>query len=186
MPPERAQYAQVELGDVGVEYRADRDGSFHVATSTGETAPGREARAESVVVVTSYERDGISFETDGRHVSAKVAHRSPTWWVALPSHSVELTEVPRFPEHGAGEAVAGGLASPMPGKVTAVFVEEGDAVDAGALLVVVEAMKMEHRIVAPRAGLVTAVRAELGHQVARGDVLVVIEPSESVGAIAGG
>jgi propionyl-CoA carboxylase alpha chain len=178
MPPQRAKYADVDLGDVLVEYRCDRDGSFKVEVTIGDTAPGRADRAVSIVWMRGYEDDGIELEIDGRRLAAHVAHRSLTWWVALSSHSVELTEVPRFPA-SAGEPsdrdVAGGLTSPMPGKVTAVLVEEGVVVDAGRLLVVVEAMKMEHRIVAPYPGVVNAVRAEVGRQVDTGDVLVVID-----------
>jgi len=50
----------------------------------------------------------------------------------------------------------------------------GDAVAAGQLLMIVEAMKMEHRITAPRAGTVTEIRARPGDQVSAGDLLAVI------------
>ncbi len=52
------------------------------------------------------------------------------------------------------EAVAGGLVAPMPGTVLAVHVAAGDTVAEGQLLMIVEAMKMEHRITAPPAGVV--------------------------------
>jgi biotin carboxyl carrier protein len=54
----------------------------------------------------------------------------------------------------------------MHGRVTQVLVELGQAVEAGTLLVVMEAMKMEHRIHAPRAGTVSALHARVGEQVA--------------------
>ena len=73
-------------------------------------------------------------------------------WVQGPDGDVALTAVPRFPESGRGEAVAGGLVAPMPGTVLAVHVGPGDTVAQGQLLMIVEAMKMEHRITAPRAG----------------------------------
>jgi biotin carboxyl carrier protein len=62
----------------------------------------------------------------------------------------------------------------LPGGVIAVAVAPGDAVTAGQLLVVVEAMKMEHRITAPSDGTVAEVRAAVGDQVAAGDLLVVL------------
>ncbi|KAG2439506.1 hypothetical protein HXX76_004860 [Chlamydomonas incerta] len=78
---------------------------------------------------------------------------------------------------GAGGGTAGGsVASPMPGRVVAVMVAEGDAVSAGAPLVALEAMKMEHRVTAPRAGVVESVLAAPGLQVAQGQVLVVLRP----------
>ena len=62
----------------------------------------------------------------------------------------------------------------MPGTVLAVHVQPGDTVSAGQLLMIVEAMKMEHRITAPHAGVVGEVRARPGDQVSGGDLLAVI------------
>jgi propionyl-CoA carboxylase alpha chain len=93
-----------------------------------------------------------------------------------PDGDVLLTALPRFPEAEA-DAVAGGLLAPMPGSVLAVHVSPGDSVRAGQLLMIVEAMKMEHRITAPHAGTVGEVRAHPGDQVTGGDLLAVIEPA---------
>ncbi len=73
--------------------------------------------------------------------------------------------------------MAGGLLAPMPGSVLAVHVAPGDTVGQGQLLMVVEAMKMEHRVTAPHAGMVSEVRAHPGDQVTGGDLLAVIEPA---------
>jgi biotin carboxyl carrier protein len=62
----------------------------------------------------------------------------------------------------------------MPGKILAVEVAAGDMVSEGQLLMIVEAMKMEHRITAPHPGVVTELRARAGDQVAGGDLLVVL------------
>jgi len=67
------------------------------------------------------------------------------------------------------------LVAPMPGKVLEVHVNEGDVVEAGEPLMVLEAMKMEHRIVASEAGKVTAVHFGVGEQVAQGATLLEIE-----------
>ncbi|MTI09185.1 acetyl/propionyl/methylcrotonyl-CoA carboxylase subunit alpha [Curvivirga aplysinae] len=64
------------------------------------------------------------------------------------------------------------LAAPMPGKVTAVHASNGDDVEEGQLLMVLEAMKMEHSILAPHAGKIDSIRFGEGDQVADGDVLV--------------
>ena len=69
----------------------------------------------------------------------------------------------------------GGLVAPMPGTVLAVHVGPGDAVAQGQLLMIVEAMKMEHRITAPRAGMVTEIRARPGDQVNGGDLLAILD-----------
>ncbi len=63
----------------------------------------------------------------------------------------------------------------MPGKVVRVLVAEGDSVEAGAGLVVVEAMKMQNELKAPKSGVVVAVKAQPGATVAMGDMLVAIE-----------
>ncbi|MCX6020818.1 MAG: biotin/lipoyl-binding protein, partial [Chloroflexi bacterium] len=65
----------------------------------------------------------------------------------------------------------GELAAPLPGRVVALYVAEGDTVEAHQPLAVLEAMKMEHPIAAPYAGVVSRVLHAAGDQVARGDVL---------------
>ena len=62
----------------------------------------------------------------------------------------------------------------MHGKLIAVFVEPGDRVEKGQRLAIVEAMKMEHALVAPAAGEVAEVAAEPGAQVAEGARLIVL------------
>jgi propionyl-CoA carboxylase alpha chain len=63
----------------------------------------------------------------------------------------------------------------MPGRVLEVKVVSGDAVARGDLLVVLEAMKMEHQIVAPSAGTVLDVRVTVGQQVDAGEILIVLD-----------
>ena len=71
---------------------------------------------------------------------------------------------------GAGESVA----APMPGTILKVNVQQGQAVKAGTVLCVLEAMKMENEILAPKDGTVTQVAAVKGASVDTGAVLVVI------------
>ena len=63
----------------------------------------------------------------------------------------------------------------MPGKVIAVKVCEGDLVESGAMLMVLEAMKMENEIRAPKAGKVKTLAVAPGSNVSSGDVLAVLE-----------
>ncbi|WP_460451640.1 acetyl/propionyl/methylcrotonyl-CoA carboxylase subunit alpha [Alsobacter sp. SYSU BS001988] len=73
------------------------------------------------------------------------------------------------------EADAGGVVkAPMHGKVVALFVTEGETVEKGQRLAIVEAMKMEHALVAPRAGVVTEIAVEAGQQTPEGARLIVI------------
>jgi biotin carboxyl carrier protein len=67
------------------------------------------------------------------------------------------------------------IVSPMPGKIVRVLVEVGANVEAGAGVVVVEAMKMQNELKATKAGVVISVKTEEGAAVSAGDVLAVIE-----------
>ena len=80
---------------------------------------------------------------------------------------------------GAGHHHAhdGDIISPMPGKVIAVDVAEGDVVTAGQRLMVLEAMKMEHALTAPFNGTVTQLSASEGGQVQVDALLAVVEPA---------
>mgnify|MGYP002884024446 FL=1 len=79
---------------------------------------------------------------------------------------------------GAAAAGSGAILAPMPGKVIAVDVAEGDRVTAGQRLMVLEAMKMEHALTAPFDGTVTKLSAATGGQVQVEAVLAVVAPAE--------
>ncbi|HEV2817877.1 MAG TPA: acetyl/propionyl/methylcrotonyl-CoA carboxylase subunit alpha [Allosphingosinicella sp.] len=78
----------------------------------------------------------------------------------------------------AGAAGDGAIVSPMPGKVIAVEVRQGEAVTKGQKLVTLEAMKMEHSLVAPFDGIVAELNASEGAQVSEGTLLARIEKGE--------
>jgi len=83
---------------------------------------------------------------------------------------------PRRESAGAGEGGGGdSLRSPMQGTVLKLAVEEGAQVERGALVAIVEAMKMENEVTAHKAGTVASLPIEVGASVASGDVLAVIE-----------
>ena len=89
---------------------------------------------------------------------------------------IELSEEPRFPDPDATE-VGSGLSAPMPGNVVATYVSEGDWVAEGQLLLILEGMKMEHRIESPHSGLVEQMFVVEGDQVSNGQMLVVLSKS---------
>ena len=74
---------------------------------------------------------------------------------------------------GAHHTGAAQIVSPMPGKIVRVLVEVGAQVEAGAGIVVVEAMKMQNEMKSPKAGVVVSINAETGATVNAGDVLAV-------------
>jgi len=94
------------------------------------------------------------------------------------SYPVKLTDPKRLrsaqsgAEHDKGTAQ---IVAPMPGKVVRVLVEAGSEVEAGAGILVVEAMKMQNEMKAPKAGQVVSIHAQVGSTVNAGDVLAVID-----------
>ncbi len=161
-PPER-----IELQPDGLAYRSRRDGSFEVvfAGRTGSVRP------------VSVAGDRVVVEVDGRRVAAAVCALTGGYLVDLPGGSVTFESQGRFAEiEVAGPA--GGLVAPMPGRVLDVRAAVGDRVTAGQVLVVMEAMKMEHHLSAANDGVVSEVRAEVGAQVDNGAVLVVVDEAD--------
>jgi propionyl-CoA carboxylase alpha chain len=88
-----------------------------------------------------------------------------------------LIEQPRFPET-APEAAAGTLTAPMPGTVVRIEAQPGEPVSAGQVLVVLEAMKMEHSVRAPREGTLARLGVSVGEAVQQGSVLAVLDARE--------
>lgn len=84
------------------------------------------------------------------------------------------TPAPAAPAAPAPAASGTVVTSPLPGNVLSINVNVGDAVKAGQLLVLIEAMKMENEIVAPTDGVVKQIVASKGAVVATGDTLLVI------------
>ncbi|MCA3212866.1 MAG: acetyl/propionyl/methylcrotonyl-CoA carboxylase subunit alpha [Burkholderiales bacterium] len=88
-----------------------------------------------------------------------------------------LTRIDVIAHAGEADAGEGRLSAPMPGKVVAVHVARGVRVARGAALLVMEAMKMEHTIVAPADGTVDEILFGVGEQVAEGAALVQFTPA---------
>ncbi|MGI5506106.1 biotin carboxylase N-terminal domain-containing protein [Lentzea sp. CA-135723] len=117
--------------------------------------------------------DTVVRDLDGVRVPFRVARYGDVVEVDSPRGSVTLKVVPRFPEPET-KLAPGATVAPMPGTVVRVSVQQGDVVEAGAELLVLEAMKMEHRVLATNAGTVTELLVEHGKQVNAGDVLAVV------------
>lgn len=99
-------------------------------------------------------------------------------FVGTNHYAVTLTDPKRLRGAAAASAHGDGAArivAAMPGKVVRVLVSKGESVEAGAGIVVVEAMKMQNEMKAPKAGTVTTLNVEVGTTVNGGDVLAVIE-----------
>jgi len=169
MPYERTDF-ETGAGDaLRIEYRIQRDGRFDTRATSGDGEPSQHS-----VGLRRRTGDGVEVVIDGRRLRSTVTSRGDRWLVHGPEGDVELRELPRFPVAGL-EAVAGGLTAPMPGKVITTHAAVGDRVESGQLLLVLEAMKMEHRVTAPAPGTVSEFRVAEGEQVGNGELLVVID-----------
>jgi acetyl-CoA carboxylase biotin carboxylase subunit len=155
---------EVEGGQaVQIAYRAIAPGRFRLEVDGVPT----EAR-----VVRHGDRE-ITFEEGGHLRTTRLVFAADRWFAQSRLGAVVLHEKPRFPER-ATEHEAGALVAPMPGKVLLLPVSVGQEVKRGAVLVVLEAMKMEHAVSAPRDGVVAEVRVQKGDQVEADAVLVVL------------
>ncbi|AKM11764.1 acetyl/propionyl/methylcrotonyl-CoA carboxylase subunit alpha [Croceicoccus naphthovorans] len=127
------------------------------------------------------EAEAIAFEDDGDLLSA--VDTTATAYadgdrVVVFSDGVGYAFDTAVRGSGQGSAADGAIFAPMPGKVIAVDVAEGDSVAEGQRLLVLEAMKMEHAMTAPFAGTVKSLTVAAGQQVEVESLLVEIEPDE--------
>ena len=166
MPPMRMRF-EIAGAEQTLEYRQGLNGHF-VFTIEGEV--------RDVLVYESDEGE-VDFAVDGVRSSWWVSRRDHVWFVQGPFGAVEAVELPRFPAT-AEQAVSGAARAPMPGKVLNIRVNPGDEVQAGDLLLTLEAMKMEHQITAPIDGRIAQLLVTAGEQVANGAILVVLEEPE--------
>jgi acetyl-CoA/propionyl-CoA carboxylase biotin carboxyl carrier protein len=109
----------------------------------------------------------LMVEVDGRRHEIRVHTPEPPWAEAARRHKGRRKGL-------TGDA-SGAVASPMQGTVLAVEVSEGDLVEAGHVICIVEAMKMENEIVAHRDGVVTGLSIAPGQQVAHGQLICVVQ-----------
>jgi propionyl-CoA carboxylase alpha chain len=100
----------------------------------------------------------------------------PSLWLHLPAATYEIQELHKLPAAANISGPSGGTAitSAIPGRVAAIQCKEGDTVTAGATLMVLDSMKMEHPIRAPSDGVISALPVSVGCVVQAGGVLAVL------------
>ncbi len=108
-------------------------------------------------------------EVDGRRFEVRLSEPEPEWRV-LARHRRE-----RVRQGGAGAGGGEAVVSPMQGTVLAVPVSDGDEVEPGQVICVVEAMKMENEVHAQQAGVIRSLSVEPGQPVTTGQVICTIE-----------
>jgi 3-methylcrotonyl-CoA carboxylase alpha subunit len=117
-------------------------------------------------------------DLDGRRLTVTVVAAAEKRHVFYDGMSFIFAAIDPLFHAGAGGGAEGGLTAPMPGKVTAWLVKPGAQVEKGVPLIVLEAMKMEHTLVAPAAGTVKAFCYAVGEQVADGAELLEFQPDK--------
>jgi len=168
-----------------VRYRSEQDGTFSVTiirSGDGSEADPISHRAD----VHHWTIEGIDLAVDGLRSTARItsvpadelAGRGEVLHVTVAGTTTTLEALPRFALPG-NEVPTGGLTAPMPGRVLEVQAAAGDQVTTGQTMIVLEAMKMEHRMTAPFDGTVVEVRVGTDDQVDNGAILMVIEPTDT-------
>jgi 3-methylcrotonyl-CoA carboxylase alpha subunit len=162
---------QVADGHAEVRVRGLASAGAEVAVGDGNPMP---ARAE--LRPASPHGTDLIVTAAGRTVRYAYATDGATVWLGSDGRAWALTEQTAAPGRAGPAASADSIVrSPMPGTVLAVHVAVGQQVDGEQAVAVVEAMKMEHTVVAPSAGTVTELTAKPGQQVRMDEPLAVIE-----------
>jgi len=135
-----------------------------IETEFDNTIPAYSGTSEAEV--TTAARDSVVVEVAGKRIEVTL----PVGFAAAAPARSAAAPMKRTKKESAG---AGGdaVAAPMQGTIVKVAVTEGQSVEAGDLIVVVEAMKMEQPLTAHKAGIVTGLNAEVGATLGTGDVI---------------
>ena len=121
----------------------------------------------------------ITLTLGERQFTARVLRSNMHRVVLLAGERYEFHRVDRYASPQADDGHGGHLTAPMPGSVVSVLVNVGDSVKKGQPLIIMEAMKMEHSIVAPLDGVVDAIFFAAKEQVKEGAELVSLTASET-------
>ncbi|MGW3785987.1 ATP-binding protein [Micromonospora chokoriensis] len=157
-------------GEIELRYRLDRTGGL----AEWSTDPSAHDATVALVEATP---DRVVLDVDGVRRAFRVHRVLSTVFVDGPDGAASLTELPRLPLPTA-EVAAGSLLAPLPGAVTRVHVQVGQRVAAGEPLLTLEAMKLEHPVLAPTDGVVAELPVPAGGQVRTGAVLAVVTTEE--------
>jgi 3-methylcrotonyl-CoA carboxylase alpha subunit len=134
-----------------------------------EFAAGGERRVNALVAI----------ELDGARRAVTVLEHDCEILVLLDGGRWRLLEIDPLAARSGDDPATGRLTAPMPGRVIRLLVETGSKVRRGEPLLVVEAMKMEHTIVAPMDGTVASVGYAVGDLIEEGAELIALAPPEA-------
>lgn len=144
-------------------------------------------RGEHREVDVTYRTDGLDCNVDGETLSLNTDAKCPYRIIKdgqnfIIFHAGQVSRLHLYLPGIEGDEEGGGsgtITTPMPGKILKTLVKEGDIVEQGQPLLILEAMKMEHTIKAPIAGSVEQMSLTAGSQVADGQILLKITEEEA-------
>jgi propionyl-CoA carboxylase alpha chain len=172
-------------GRVDVSYYWTRAGIAIARVATERAADAADAAPDAAdgedgpsMTVAGLAPDEVTLDVAGVRYRFDITRAGAEIWVGSALGSVRLTLLDRLPAPERA-AESGSLVAPMPGSVTRIATAPGDRVVAGQLVLVLEAMKMEHQIVAPAGGVLAQLRVSSGAQVNAGDVLAIVTAGEA-------
>lgn len=167
---------EYKIGDEEHVVTAEKRGAAYVVSVNGRDLD---------VDLAAVEPGSYSLLVGGEAVEAIVVRDGPRRYVVVDGRTVVLAEAAGEPQTSAAveDIVAGiqTIRAPMPGKVVKVAAAEGDAVEKGRTVVVVEAMKMEHPLAAAGPGVVKKVLCEEGQNVDADQPLAEVEIEANTG-----
>ncbi len=146
-----------EYGDNTYRVEVERDGEKYYVTYDGNTY---------TVTAAEVDEGFLSIDLGGREIKCVVSESNGDKYLFIDGEVFEVTPVELTGrKKGGGTESEKDLRSPISGNVVKVDVEEGDEVEAGDVVMVIEAMKMEYIIKAPWNGVVDEVHYEEGEQI---------------------
>ena len=161
----RLPYQEVKLllddQEYRVKYKSLKDGNFVSAES-------------EIIRMFDWYEDFIDVEISNVRYRSKITMDDNLLLIQTHKGNLLFKILPKF-NITQEEAIKGGLTAPMPGKVVEIKIKKGSNIKKGDTLVILEAMKMEHKVLAPDNGKIKEVLIKENDQVENGQTLVVLD-----------
>ena len=126
------------------------------------------------ITVLSCDNHELRYEADGLQDVARFAFGDGLLWLQVGAETCAFEDVLLAVVDSAESETSGNITTPMPGSVLRIDVQQNDQVTKGQTLFVLEAMKMEHAVVAPFEGVVEQVLVNAGQQMKSGELVIVM------------
>ena len=161
----RLPYQEVKLSlketNFVINYKKLRNGQFEFSDSV-------------TALIFDWKDNFIDVEISGSRLRSKISFEDNLLLIHTHKGDLLFEVLPKFQVKESG-TIEGGLSAPMPGKVVEIQIKKGSSVKKGDTLIILEAMKMEHKVSAPSSGKIKNILVSKGEQVENGQTLVVLD-----------